>query len=300
MNLWLKLPPRLFVYPIIVFSTIMVIWRFFTSTIFGFFLLIISLYILLFQTSFKPFTPSELVSFISSLDKDYKIAIFTSVLTIAGFLIAFYAAAFNLRQQMNAQFRARTAEEIEEFYNEVLNLIRSTEIYVKSLISAVEEIQRDGITDHTEFSVKYVVQRVSQFESNRSRLSTLSSEAYRIVGKNNEILSNFFSAKDDLEIVNKALKDISEKMWIAVPPLSPDNPNYDLFVSQANMSKYKDFIACCERNVGIISGVTGGVRGVLLSGITEFNLPKLISFIKNRKDIQKSIEEIRDRLQKLR
>lgn len=296
MNLLLKLPPRLSLYPLILLSIIMVIWRFFTATIYGFFLLVILLYISLSKTSTRPFTLSELVLFISSLDTNYKIAIFTSVLTIIGFLLVFYAATFNLKQQINFQLRSRAAEEIEEFYNEVLNLVGSAQIYVESLVRVVEEIQRDGIKDNTAFSVKYALERKSQFESTRSRLSALSIEAYRIVNKNDAILSNFFSAKDDLERVNKALKDISDKMWVVVPPLSPDNPNFDLFVSQFDMSKFKDFIASCERNYIVIGGVCGGVRGLLLSGTIGLSVPKLISFIRNRKNIQNSIEGIRNNL----
>jgi hypothetical protein len=65
------------------------------------------------------------------------------------------------------------------------------------------------------------------------------------------------------------------------------------------MSKYKDFIASCDGNSDVIRGITGGVRALLLSGITEFSLPKLVSFISNRKTILTNIEDVRDKLQKL-
>jgi hypothetical protein len=245
--------------------------------------------------SVKPYSINELLIWTTTLSSEYKVALLSSLLTISGFLIAFQTASTNWKQQMKAQLNSLVANEIEQFYSEVSNLVSSAEIYAESIIDAVSKIQ-NGIPDQEAiFKIKRIIERTSSFLATRIRLSELSIEVHRILGKNYSLLSTAWGATKSLEQANKAFAEIAQKMWVRPPYLQPEDPDIiDLFLSQVNVAEYNVFIDCCSNNCNFINGATGGIRGQLLSQIVGFNFATYVGLLTDRSKFKEAIGEFYD------
>ncbi|MCG8394547.1 MAG: hypothetical protein MI745_15830 [Pseudomonadales bacterium] len=103
-SLFKNLPPSIAVkafYALLIFGFI---FRFLFQSAYGALFLVILVYWYAGAfTEINPFTLEELVNWISALAPEYKVALITSGVTIAGFAIAFHTATTNWRNQMRAQ-----------------------------------------------------------------------------------------------------------------------------------------------------------------------------------------------------
>ncbi len=292
MQLFRKYPPtisvKIFYASIIVAS----IWRFFIATIWGIFTLSVVLYsVIWFFGDSKPLTAPQLLLWILVLPSEYKIAILSSVLTVLGFLIAFHIAMMSSKQQMHTQLKAYVAGEIEEFFNEVSGLITKARLYAESVVEAVNKIQNQQATPETAFNVSYVLDQTPHFLATRDRLSALSIQVYRILGKNSSILATSWGVTKSLRDAIEAFTEIAETMWIRVPYIHPEEKNpLGVFLAQVNVSEYLRFIDCCKRNSDFINGTTGAIRGQLLAPVVGFNLSALVMLISERTQFRQFID----------
>jgi len=188
-----KLSPSILTKLLLVYVVVGVIWKFLTETAWGILVVSVFMYFLIPHiTSIVPLTPMQLIVWTSDLPAEYKISVFSSLLTVVGFIIAFHTATINWKQQMSAQLKAAVAGDIEEFFNEVSRLTRNTKLYAELLIEAVDQIQQDGVDNETVFAIKYILSKTPEFIASRERLSFLSVEVYRILGKNSVALSSIW------------------------------------------------------------------------------------------------------------
>lgn len=283
-NLLKRLPPavtlRLFfwVLPIFIFA------RFLVGTVFGVFLLSVALYYFnLFFGDTKPLTFGQLLLWIDSLPTESKTGVLTTLLTVAGFLVAFHTATINWKAEALAHLKASVAGEIDVFFNEVSRLTVDAQIYVQSLIDTVNKIQNQD-ADST-FRVWRTQEKSAAFLETRERLAAMSVEVHRLTGSNHLILSTSWGVSNALEDCATAFTEITEKMWVRVPNILAGNLDpISEFIRQVNVAECSSFIECCERNYGFINGTTGAIRGSLLSPLVGFNFSSLMS-IKGKRSL---------------
>jgi len=240
-----------------------------------------------------PYSASELLFWIDGLDKEYKVALLSSVVTIAGFIIAFHTATLNWKSQMLAQLKSQVAGEIEEFFAQITTDINSARIYAELLVRTVEEIQKGCSVDDALFKIQYIKQKTNVFIATRDRLSLYSVEIHRLLGKNYNILSSGWKLIENMESATNALMPISEKMWINVPIIDIENPNYtNLFIKHVNVTGCNDFIQVCNENYNKINYWTGSVRGYLLSPIIGFNFFSYLTLLSIKGSFWEMIKKI--------
>lgn len=191
--LFKELPPSVAVpifYSYMVFAYIL---RFFLMSAIG--LLLISLLVYWNAralTGSMPLTFEQLFSFLSGLDKEYKVALLTSFVTIVGFAIAFHTATINWRNQMRSQIMLNVSAEIEGFFAGVSNAITTLELHAESLIDSVNRIQGGIPMRDAAFEVDYNQGQQQKYLHARSFISEASSEIHRLIGRNyNALASNW-------------------------------------------------------------------------------------------------------------
>lgn len=290
-----RMPPRvtagLFYFAVPLFLLV----RFFVGTILGALTLSVVMYWAMWTIGEpKPFTPAQLALWIDGLPIESKTAVVTSILTVLGFLIAFHTATANWKAEAVAQLKATVASEIEQFFNEAARLSTDAEIYVRSLIEAVNLIRTQGPTPEATFKIQRSIAQASSFLATRDRLSTMSVEVHRIAGRHSVVLSTVWGATKALEDCATRFDRITRQMWIQVPCISANHPDLiGQFVAHVNVTECASFIECYEQNSEFINAATGGVRGALLGPLVGLNLSSILSLYGKQSLLVEALSKIR-------
>ena len=297
-TLFKKLPPSVSVPAFYCYSTILLIFHFLFASTYGALVLALSVYVYVITcTSINPLTPIGIVSWVTSLSSEYKIALLSSFVTVAGFVVAFHTATINWRSQMRAQLKSQAAGDIESFFTMVSSNISTASLYIESLIRTVNEIQDGTPTTDASFSIAYHQEKVEEFIAARSTLSQASIEVHRLIGRNHNLLSTGWGLIADINQAAESLSRITKKMWVHIPIVNLDDPGHvESFVDQVNATKYNEFLEVCNVHDGIISGLSGGVQGHLTAPIWGFSFTMFVNLIMNRKEFKESIRELHKNL----
>lgn len=248
-------------------------------------------------TQIDIWTATDFISWVSGLSENYQIALITSLLTILGFVVAFYTATANWRNQMKAQLKLQVAGELEYFFAQVTSNITTARLYVESLIEAVNTIQKGDSIDDAVFSVGYLNGKANEFVSARDELSHASSEVHRLIGRNYTLLTSSLGLLESVKLAAESISIISSKMWIHLPVVNLQDPNHiQSFLNQVNVTECSEFIQSCNVNYGKISGLSGNVQGSLTALIWGFSLPMYINLVKDRKEYKQLLVEFHEKL----
>ena len=244
----------------------------------------------------KPFSSAELVLWIDALPIESKTAVITSILTILGFLIAFYTASANWRAEGLAQLKARTASEIEVFFTEASRHTTDAEIYIRYIVDTVSMLQTVGATPESMFRIARSQDGLAKFAATRDRLSAMSVEVHHLIGRHYSVLSIVWGAAKALEDAAAAFTEVAQTMWVRLPIISLELPDPELqFVACVNKAEAAAFLESCERNFDFINAITGGVRGSLLSPIVGVNLSSIASMFDKRSSMPEALAKISGR-----
>lgn len=293
-----NIPPKYSVKIFYIFTSILFLYRFLFKSVFG--ILFIALILYKFSSSIwdiESYNLGQLLEWVHHLEKDYKLALITSGVTIIGFVIAFHTATTNWRNQMFAQLRLNAANEIETFFAEFSKNITDSELYIQSLINALEKIKNGVDVAEANFIVNYSCERIEDFMDSRNKISEASVQVHKLISKNYNLLVNNPGTLDSINRSGIAISDISKKIWIKLPVVKPEGNNKILsFVEQTNINEYIEFVEVCKKSSAIISGLSGGVKGQLQSVIMDFNVHMLFHLLKNRKSFKESIVSLHKEL----
>lgn len=288
-----KIPPLLSVPLFYVYISVGLLLRFLFTSTYGALILAIFYYqYVVLYTDVIPLSLEELINWLFSLSGEYKVALFTSLITISGFIIAFYTATLNWKNQLKAQLKSEAANEIERFFAVVSDNINTTSLYAESLVRIINDIQSGSSINDASFSIDYQQRRAREFLEARDILSKASVEVHRLIGKNYNLLLTGFGLLDNLNLAADSIASITKKMWIHIPIVDLKDSNHiQLFFNQVNITECNEFIKVCEIQGGKISGLIGGVRGYLLSPIWGFSFSAYINLIFKRKEFKKAMKE---------
>ncbi|WP_281982864.1 hypothetical protein [Azonexus hydrophilus] len=275
---------------------VLLVLRFLTGTVWEVFLLSALLYWMSWLVGdSKPLTPGQLLVWIDGLPTESKTAVITSLLTILGFLVAFHTATLNWKAEALAHLKAHVAGEIESFFTEASRLTTDAQIYVRSLIDAVNSVQVDGPTFDAMFKIQRTLEQLPKFLATRDRLSAMSVEVHGIAGRHYLLLSTVWGATKVLEDSAAAFSEITNKMWVRLPNIQNGHPDpVAEYLRQINVSECAAFVTCCEKNYDFINGATGGLRGSLLAPLVGFNFSSVLSLSGKRSTFVDALVKVRE------
>lgn len=293
MKLFKRIPPQVTVPAFYAFVTIGMLVHFLFGTAFGALVLAISLYVCAESvTGVEPLSLAELVLWFNGQSEAYKVGFATAAVTLGGFVVAFHTATVSWKQQQRAQLKAQAAGEIEHFFATTGQLITDAQIFVQSLVEAVNEVQRGRDPHEAQFKVDWALSQTRSFFSTREQLSQATIQVHRIKGRNYTILSSGWGMPDTFDEAARALEEIGRKMWVHVPVVDVNDPNYiQEFHNQVNVQECQRFIDCAENLDGPISMLTGSIRGSLLSPVIGFNLPTYVRLLRERSAFASAVKE---------
>lgn len=280
MNLLIKFPPAISIPLFFLLTATAIATRFFLGNMIGIFLLSILLYWVLAASGVDVLTAEQLVLWLDDIEPEYKAALVTALVTVAGFIFAFHSATANWKNQLNAQLKAQLAGELEEFFGPLSSDINEASIYAKQLVETVNKIQNGASFAEATFSIRYLQDQQNGFLSARNRIVKASIEVHRLIGRSYNILSSGWGTVNQIRLAASRLSKISEVIWIQLPVVDLDDPDHiQVFLNHVNISECLQLINACEENSATMSGLVGGLRGYLLAPIVGFNLNTLLTLL---------------------
>lgn len=266
------------------------IWRTLFGSLLGIMVLALSTYAWMSNFSeTKPFTLAELAIWISDSSTATKTAVATSLLTIVGFLAAFYSSTNSWRTQERMRLQMRAGEEIENFFSEAHSTITNTELYVRSLRDTLELLRTSDEVEESRFKLDYVLGKTSKFLENRERLSSMSVDVHRLAGRYHALLSQTWPLNKVLTDAISGLSELAMDVWVDAPEFSPDEPNKrELFLRFVKIEQCEKYLESCRRHQVAISALIGGISGVLAAPIVGSNLATLMNVIKQRSVLEEA------------
>lgn len=292
-----RLPPTLVAIIICVLYPPFLLLRYLVATTIGALLLAMGIYAcaLLFGES-KPYSMPQLILWIDGLPIEATTAVFTSLITVFGFLIAFRTATLNWKEQALSQLKINAAAEIEKFFTEAQDLTVEAKIYIKSLIEVVDAVDANGYNDDNVFLIHRAMEKSGAFLKVRDRLSLMSIEVHTLSGRHYALLSSVWGLKTEFDDCVKTFTEICRAMWIQVPSVLDTHPDpLPVFVKRINRKQCDDFIECYNTNYAVMGGVSGGVRGVLLMSVIPSNSSAIFGIAKNWRGLIEALTKIRSR-----
>jgi len=253
------------------------------SSVFGVLILSILLYTFSCELGLsQPLTFSELILWVDHQSENTKTAIFTSTLTILGFLFAFNIGSSHQKQQFLSQMKIDASSDIEAFFNETSRLATSADLYAKYLLEVKGLIANGADAKTIEFHMHNVLNETEKYVTTRTRLQELAVEVHRFQGKYPIIFASSWGAFNKLNTAVDAFSKITKHIWFNTPILDLRATNIaQVYSDQINDEKCNSYISSYSENYTKMNEVTGGMRGGLIASITGINLPFIISVIKN-------------------
>lgn len=292
MNFLIKLSPTISVPLFFFFTVIFLVGRFLLSTVTGVFLLSLCLYGAVAASGGEVLTGGQFLLWIDGLNTEYKAALLTSLVTVAGFVVAFHSANANWRNQFNAQLKAQLASELEAFFGPLSANINEASIFSQALVDTVSKIQAGATFADASFSIRYLQDQQTRFRSARTHVTQAASEVHQLIGRNYNILSSGLGTPGQMQLAASALEEISQLVWIQLPVVDTKQIDHvQSFVNQVNVTHCLRLVEACENNSMKISGLIGGVRGYLLSTIVRFNLATFINLFADARNFRETISE---------
>jgi hypothetical protein len=231
----------------------------------------------------QPFTAHDLISWLYELPEGYKTTVFTSLLTIVGFLIAFSIGSTQQKQQFLTQMKLEVASDIEEFFNEASRKSTDAKIYAEYLLKIAGIIEKREDQNSIDYHLYNVVNETHKFLQAREILKSKSVEVHRFQGKYSLVLASTWGVTKQLDMAINAFIEITERMWFPTPLFFQETPNKEtVFMNHIDKAKCQNFIDIYEKNYSIMNSTTGGLRGRLLSPITGMNFSFIMALLKSK------------------
>lgn len=288
-----KVPPKLSIPIFYILTILLLIYRFLFGNIYGIFILCVTLYYL--SESLLGITPlsfHELINWISNQSEIMKVAILSSFITVIGFMMAYMTAISSLKKQFLTNLKMQAASELTAIFSECSHLASQCKIYAIAIIEAKEKILKGCSTQDAEFLANYYRTQGILFKQNRDRFISLVNEGYRSTGKYGSLMISHPKLKADLDSAINALRIITDKLWILVPfDIEGDTAPIQSFIEQVNDVKCNELINTVTNKGSELDYSYGGINGLLMSPVVNFNFWQLFYMFKNKNNLKDIINK---------
>ncbi len=225
----------------------------------------------------QPLSASQLVLWIDELSSDAQAAVFTTLMTIVGFLIAFATATLNWKQQSRAALYLEVASELQTKFTKVGHVAQDLKFFVESQVEACEKASAIPAADDAELAVRFQIDHLREFRNNQKLFSEHLVDVHGFVGRYGVILAGLSNSLPLLERANQRVSAIADAMWITLPYVRVDVS----FLESTNLEECRRFIATCEESMAMHEEI-GAIRGRLLAPTTDFTISSWLTFVRSK------------------
>lgn len=229
----------------------------------------------------EPLSFSELILWVDRLPENSKTTLFTSLITISGFLIAFSIGSTTQKQQVISQLRVEASGDLEFFFDKASRNMTSMYIYGERQLELANLIKSDSEKENVDFFLSQMITETQKIIPIRNELLEQSIEVFRFKSKYSIIFSLTWGMMSKMTLAEEKFENITKNLWFNIPTLSLDTPDVqNEFIRQIDIEKCNNYIDSYNKNWDCLNQVTGGLRGSMLASVTEGNLSFFINILK--------------------
>lgn len=232
----------------------------------------------------KPFGPGELVLWFESQRDDVKLALAAMLLTLMGFMVAFWTASMTWRRQKELELRIEASKAIHARFERALRPLNSLEAYLDVLIKGISAAEAIAPSPSARSHLAFANSRAEAFATDRQALFAAMLDVYELYGEFAVVFANVLGVEKDIKRAAKAIEIGQEKLGAFSPPhTDPEDPNFvQSFLARCNIAALKAAHQQCAETRGDASKFSGKAVGKLTSAIIKPNLLALIAFTRHR------------------
>ena len=275
-------------------ASLSVLILFLSRTIFGALLTTLFLYIFAKQiTGVAPFSFDDLLLWLHELPVEAKSGVFTSMITVVGFLVAFRSGAMIWRTQARDQLKLEAARELEQFFSEADSKLTGLEIYANELLKILSIAKENPLDGRLKGDHAFLFERSAVAIETRARLSDMGVEVFRLQTKHHAVINSVWGASSTLDKAIRSFDELTDAIWISIP-IRDDRFSDPLsnIIRMTDEKKTAEFVRLCDQKQAAIQGIVGGVRALLLAPILGFNATSLANFARQRQQVKAIADEV--------
>ncbi|WP_194441460.1 hypothetical protein [Pseudoalteromonas simplex] len=260
--------------------------RFILSTLYGSFILSITLYLFadyFFEIRVYSFT--ELLNWYIEQSEQTKNTILGSLITILGFLIAYASAMSNSKAQLTEGLKQQVLLEINQMFIESSKAAVECEIYANALVKCTSELQSGISIEKQNFLMNYYYDQAANFISNKDKLRRFSVDVHDLMRRHALLILSVPFAKSYLDNSINALNQIVNNIYFNIPlRYSQTDLKLSFFLEQTENDKYQKFSQIVRLNDDIMNKNIGALNGAFGSKLIGLNFWSIYNFYKINKD----------------
>jgi hypothetical protein len=247
------------------------------GTLLGNLLLSIALYVLARPLlSIEPWSSTQLVLWIDSLSSEAKVGLATSLVTIAGFLVALRTSMQLWQRQTAANMRFAAAAKVDSLLNEISACLLRTQIFCEPVAREVRPLKTDPWATTEATTLTALLEPLERFAVDRKRILELQSQLFTLAAEHSVLMMPIPGAERTFERLEEQVGAVTEKLWVKTPSLGAAHPGHRKeFVDVVDPDSYEALASQCEISIASIAGTQGALRGYFHGQVVEWNLVSL-------------------------
>lgn len=247
--------------------------------------------------SIKPLSPPELALWLNALPESYKVALFTSMVTVAGFIVAFRTAMASWRQQMATQFKLDSGTKLFDKVSATVQSVIDLQIYAEMII-AIATRHEEGVTDaEMEISVQKALEDSKRLDDLRNAFISNFGGFLQVYAEVFTLMTSNPNLTGPLDRIRDAFLSLSRAVYVDMPHVEITDPRrVERFFAQLQAENFRILRKSCVDVRNVASSLSGGIHGFLLSAIVPSTLYQIVYFARRRKDFESALNGIRDGL----
>jgi hypothetical protein len=232
----------------------------------------------------KPLGSRELVLWFEDQRDDVKLALAAMLLTLMGFMIAFWTASMTWRRQKELELRIEASKAVHARFERALRSINSIEAYLHVLNNAITAAKSMLPAPGARSHLVFINSRAEAFANDRQGLFAAMLDVYELYGEFAGIFANVIGVEKDIKRAARAIEIAQEKLGAFSPPhADPDDLSFvQSFLTRCDIDALNAAHGQCAQSRGDASRFSGKAGGKLTAAVIKPNLLALISFTRNR------------------
>lgn len=236
-----------------------------------------------------PFKSEDLLRWFIAQRGEVKLALAAMLLTLIGFMVAFWTASLTWARQKELELRLDAAQAIHARFQSVTRLLNSLDSYLYILRKSISEAEKATPGSMAASHLGFVNSRADAFAKDRQDLYAAMLDVYALNAEFAVVIANVIGVSRDIQRASRAIEHAQEKIGLVrAPHVETKDPNFDqAFLAQCDNLTLQAAQEECARAREDSTLLSGKASGKLTAGVIRPNLLALLSFTRNSNVIGK-------------
>ena len=240
-------------------------------------------------TQIEPLGVPGLLDWFATLPTEAQTAVATGLLTVIGFVAAFWAAFAAWKKQLEIHIRMTVAEDLNTAFTDAQRVANRLSAHLETLQESIAEAIVATSPDDKKLALIWVNSQAEIVANWQRDLYQANQNYYGVIGKNGFVLASVPGGWERYQRVAQILSRAAEHCGAVWWPRSDFNrPDFvDDYLRQVDTKKLQRAIVSCKRVNSECSALIGMLRAQLTSGTIRVRIATVSHMLKRRNEMAK-------------